>query len=205
MISHLKGFVKRKYQDNRIILDVHGVGYEILLPFFVRRALDDVAESEELDLEIYYHVKPQQPRPLLIGFKRDYERSFFEKFISVQGLGPKDAADALVFSVSAVAKAIAKGDEDFLTRMPKIGQKTAKKIIATLGDSVARWALLQDEGYDQVPSLPENARDEAIDVLVGLGYKRTEAREHVEAVLRRSPKLNDPQDILREVFRAAKG
>lgn len=211
MISHIKGTLKRKCRGNRMLLDVHGVGYEVVLPFFVMRAFDAAKEEEEghegdeINLEIYYHVTSQQPRPILIGFKREYEKTFFEKLIRVQGVGPTVAAEALVFSVSAVAKAIAKGDVEFLTRMPKIGQKTAKKIIGTLQDDVAQWALLQDEGYDQIPPVGETARDAAIDVLVGLEYKRTEAREHVEAVLRRSPKLNDPQDILREVFRAAKG
>lgn len=207
MISTITGILRRKYRGNRVIVEAGGLGYEIILPFFVMRTLDNIREEEEkqITLQIYYHVTSQQPRPILIGFSREHEKSFFEKLISVQGVGPTVAADALVFSISSIAKAIVNGDVEFLTRMPRIGQATAKRIIGTLQDKVAESALLQDEGFDQIPPVADSARDEAIDALVSLGYKRPLARDDVEAVLKRSPKLRDPQDILREVFRATKG
>ncbi len=205
MISFLSGRLRRKNrEDQKIVVDVNGVGYEVLLPFFVRRAFDEKEIGEPVELEVYYHVAERQPRPLLIGFNREHERSFFERLLSVSDIGPARAARALIFSVSAVAQAIEDGDVRFLTRMPEIGERTAQKIVATLKGKVAEWALLKDEGFTTAPAPEEDLRQEALDVLVGLGYKRAEAREEVEQALKREPGARTIEELIREVFKRGK-
>lgn len=202
MISHLSGRLLRKSrEDQKIVVDVNGVGYDVLLPFFVRRAFDDRDIGSPVDLEVFYHVAERQPRPLLIGFNREHERTFFERLLSVSDIGPLKAARALIFSVSAVAQAIEDGDVRFLTRMPEIGERTAQKIVATLRGKVAEWALLKDEGYATPPAPQEDLRQEAVDVLVGLGYKRGEAREEVEQAFNRDPGVKSVEELIREVFK----
>ena len=202
MISHLSGRLLRKNrEDQKIVVDVNGVGYDVLLPFFVRRAFDDKDIGAPVDLDIYYHVAERQPRPLLIGFNREHERLFFERLLSVADLGPVKAARALIYSVSAVAQAIENGDVQFLTRMPGMGERTAQKIVATLKGKVAEWALLKDEGYASPPTAKEDLRQEALDVLVGLGYKRSEAREEVEQAFKRDPGVKSVEELIREVFK----
>src|SRR5579872_1570843 len=129
MISSLTGILKRKLPD-RVVLDVGGVGYDVFLPQFVMRSLEHHAEGEPLELEIYYHVTERQIRPTLIGFNNGYEKRFFEKFISVEDIGPQKAARAMILSVSAIAQAIETDDITVLRKLPGIGERTARKMVA---------------------------------------------------------------------------
>ena len=206
MISHVKGTIKSINQENsRVVVDVNGVGYEIMLPMFVMRSLVDRGKEvgEEIALETYYHVSERQPKPVLVGFNNDFERRFFEKLIAVEDLGPTKAARAFVFSVSTVANAIEDANAQLLQSMPGIGARTAQKIIATLKEKVAEFALLKDEGYDSKPSVArKDIKDEAVEVLAGLGYKRTEARAKVDDALETDPGVKEVEQLIREVFRA---
>ena len=205
MISYIKGTILDFDRDaSKIEVDVNGVGYEILLPAFVMRSLVDHGkeEGDEIILRIYYHVSERQPRPVLVGFNSEFERRFFEKLIAVEDIGPSKAAKAFVFSVSTVANAIEDGDAKVLERMPGIGARTAQKIIATLKEKVAEFALLKDEGYDSVPKVSRKSiSDEATEVLVGLGYKRAEAKAKIEEALAYNPGMKDTEELIREVFR----
>src|SRR5947209_11771133 len=113
VIAYLHGTLKRKLPD-RVIVDVGGVGYEVFLPQFVMRGLQDTPEGERIELDIYYHVTERQVRPTLIGFNNGYEKRFFEKFISVEDIGPQKAARAMTMSVSTLARAIEADDVDLL-------------------------------------------------------------------------------------------
>jgi Holliday junction DNA helicase RuvA len=189
--------------EERIIVDVQGVGYEVLLPFFVRRTFEDKEIGSSVELDIYYYVSERQPRPVLIGFNREHERSFFEQLIQVEDIGPSKAAKALIFSVSTIARAIEDGDANQLKRLEGIGERTAQKIIATLRGKVSAWALLRDEGYSTVPPLlAPNMQDEALEALVTLGYRRLEARREIDAAMQRQPDLGSTEGLLREIFRA---
>ncbi|MDQ2744180.1 MAG: Holliday junction DNA helicase RuvA, partial [Chloroflexota bacterium] len=86
MISYIHGTLKRKLAD-RVVVDVGGVGYDVFLPQFVIRSLEDHAEGQPIEFEIYYHVTDRQLRPTLIGFNNAFEKRFFEKFISVEDIG----------------------------------------------------------------------------------------------------------------------
>ena len=210
MINYLKGVIRRIYKEEaRIVLDVNGVGYELILPYFVMRALqeEDKVEGDEAAMEIYYHASERQPRPVLVGFKKESERTFFEKLIQVEDVGVNTAARALVFSVSTIARAIEEGDTALLVRMPGIGKRTADKMVATLKGKVAEWALLKDEGYATVPppTVHADVREEVVSVLVNLGHRRSEATEKVEAAAKSSAAARDPQELLREVFRLERG
>lgn len=206
VISYIKGTIRNvDKDDSRIVVEVNGVGYEVLLPFFVMRSLTERGKKggEEVELEIYYHIAERQPRPILVGFTNNSERRFFEKLIAVEDIGPAKAAKAFVFSVSTVANAIESRDAQLLEKMPGIGQRTAQKIIATLQGKVAEFALLKDEGYASIPAVEkEDIKEEAVEVLAGLGYKKAEARLRVDEALKRNPKVKDTEELIREVFRA---
>lgn len=205
MIAYLSGRLKRLQRDNlRVIVEVGGVGYEVLLPFFVRRTLEGKAEGDPVEFEVFYYVSERQPRPLLIGFNREHEKTFFERLIEVEDIGPMKAANALVFSVSTIANAIEDGDIATLKKMPGIGERTAARMVASLKGKVAQWALLRDEGFDTVPAeRPElsGLRDGVVEALVALGYRRPESRSRVDEAIKRNPRVKDEQELLREVFR----
>ncbi len=209
MISYLSGTVRRLSRNPaRVIIVAGGVGHEVVLPDFVLQALlqEGVKEGAELELETYSPVTDRNPKPLLVGFKRLHEKRFFEQLIEVEGLGPARAAAALVFSVSTVARAIENEDVRVLTRMPGIGTRGAQKMIATLKGRVMDTALLQDEGFTTAAATADravDARSEAMDVLVSLGYRPPEARSKVEEAVARRPDIaDDAEELMREIFRA---
>ena len=208
MISYITGTIRSLTREpGRAVVIAGGVGYEISLPTYVYQSLanDGIGEGSQVELEIYYHVTERQPKPSLVGFRHPSEKLFFEQLIQVEGIGPSKAASALVFPVSTIATAIENEDLGSLQRLPGIGSRAAQKIVATLRGKVAATALLVDAGISeqgQTPP-PSDARSEAIEALVTLGYRPTEAQDKVDAVLRQAPEAaDDLQELMREVFKA---
>lgn len=206
MINYLKGVIRRVQKaEGKVILDVNDVGYELLLPYFVMRSLEEEqrGHGDEVEMEVYFHASERQPKPVLVGFRTEFERTFFEKLIQVEDVGVGTAARALVFSISTIARAIEDGDTSLLVQMPGIGRRTADKMIATLKGKVAEWALLRDEGYATIP-IPEvhdDIQEEVVSVLVNLGHRNVEAKQKVEEAVKASGAIKDTQELLREVFR----
>ena len=209
MISYIRGTIRSiDTESSQLVVEVNGVGYEVLLPTFVMRSVteDQVKRTgDDIELQTYYHVPDRPPRPVLVGFNNDFERRFFERLIQVEDIGPSKAARAFVFSVSTVATAIENADVQLLQRMPGIGQRTAQKMVATLQGKVAEFALLRDEGYATIPAVEKaDMREEAIGILTALGHRKSDATAKVDAVLKQNPHLKDTQDVIRDVFRAEK-
>ena len=208
MINYLTGTIRSLTRDPaKVVIVAGGVGYEVSLPTYVYQSLanDGIREGSEVELEIYYHVTERQPKPMLVGFRHPSEKDFFEQLIQVEGIGPAKAAAALVFPVSTIASAIEIEDLGALQRLPGIGSRAAQKIVATLRGKVAATALLQDAGISEQGRTPPpaDARSEAVEALVTLGYRPTEARDKVEEAIRRAPDaIDDLQLLMREVFRA---
>jgi Holliday junction DNA helicase RuvA len=208
MISYITGTIRSLTREpGKAVIIAGGVGYEVSLPTYVYQSLanDGIVAGSDVELEIYYHVTERQPKPMLVGFRHPSEKQFFEQLIQVEGIGPAKAAAALVFPVSTIASAIETEDFGALTRLPGIGNRAAQKIVATLRGKVAATALLQDAGIaeqGQTPP-PSDARSEAIEALVTLGYRPTEAQDKVEVAIRHAPEVaDDLQELMREVFKA---
>lgn len=203
MIAFLRGKLAA-IADNHVIVDVGGVGYDVLLPTFVATTVAEKEVGAEVELITYYHVSEKQPRPLLIGFNREFERAFFEEFLSVSGIGPARAARALTYSVSVIADAIEGGNRQLLGRLEGIGPRTADKIIATLKGRVAKYALAQDEHLDSAKSEPmptaSAIEHEALAMLVQLGYKRPEALKMIRDTFAKHPETADAEELIRLIY-----
>ncbi len=208
MIGYLEGTLRTLNRDPaQAVVVCAGVGYEVTLPTFVHQSIinEGPQEGDEIELEIYYHVTERQPKPLLVGFRHPNEREFFQQLMQVEGIGPARAAAALVFPVSVIARAIESEDLAVLTTLPGVGARAAQKMIATLRGKVTATALLKDQRITESDrDQPErDSRIDAIDVLVSLGYRHTEARGSVQEAIARKPEAeNDVQELVREVFRA---
>ena len=129
MICRISGKLIEKKADS-IVLDANGICYEVLIPGAVMQCLENSVQLEEIVSLITYHylqVEPSKGFPVLIGFLNEIEKEFFEKFITVSGIGPKAAVRALKMPISMIARAIDMGDLAYLKSLPGIGEQRAKE------------------------------------------------------------------------------
>jgi len=193
VIATLHGRLRRRLED-RIILEVGGVGYEVFLPPIALRALEgahaeDGDKTSELALVIYYHATRDQPRPVLIGFTSDLDKEFFERLITVKDIGPMVAARALA--------------------APGIGPQKAKNIVAQLQAKVAKFALAREDVPADAPATSpappdaEGLRELVWEVLTKqLGHRPSEASQLITDALRRRPTVTTPEELFDEIYRS---
>lgn len=201
MIAYLEGTLLKKETD-RIILLANQVGYEVLVPLFVMETINAKSVGDMVSLFIYYHQTERQPKPVLIGFHLEAEREFFLMFISVEAIGPLKAVKALNLSIRDIARAIESKNLEALKRLNGIGDRTARKIIATLQGKMGKFALIRDEDTDN-PLLPvDDFVEQVIGVLVDqLGHRMPEAKQMVQDAMKRKPLIANPEDLFDEVYR----
>jgi len=206
VIAFLRGPVLRR-TDEVVVIEAGGVGYEVHLPAVVARALPSPRQDDHPQVELYisFHATANQPKPLLIGFLHEIEQEFFERFITVDGLGPTKAMKAIVHPIHVIADAIERKDVQFLRRLPGIGERTGEKIVATLHGKMGKYALLREEPVRPEPSV-EDFKEEVLDVLTAqLGHRQVEARRMVDEALRRRPEIASAEELFQEVYHVEKG
>ena len=212
MISQLTGIVSH-VAENTLNLSVSGISYEVFIPSSVMQNLGGKLENNtEVTLITYhyYQTDPSKSIPILIGFSNRIEKEFFEKFITVSGVGPKAAVRALKPPIPQIAAAIDAGDISFLKSLPGIGEQRAKEIIAKLQGKMGKFGLMRSEktGRNGAKAVgPHEALDiqaEALEILMQLQYKKDEARDMVQKALGRKPDASSAEDILNEVYRQRK-
>ena len=206
MISFLTGEIRNIFPEKSIIeINVSGVGYEVSLPTFV---MDEIINSgkkngEKINLEIYYHSTERSPKPLLVGFNNQLEKLFFEKIIQVEGVGPLKAVSALIFPVAIVSQAIEDEDISILNQMPGIGARAAQKMIATLKGKLIDIISDSRSSLNATDSNKNALRDDIVEILVGLGFKESDAIIKINEVISEKPELKDNlEEIIREIFKS---
>jgi Holliday junction DNA helicase RuvA len=203
VIGFLKGRVVRK-TDGMMVIETGGVGYEVALPPVVEAAVS-AEVGATVELFISYHASANQPRPVLIGFLREIEQEFFDRFITVDGVGPAKAVRAMVHQVHEIADAIERRDVAYLRRLPGIGTRTAEKVIAELHGKMGKYALLREEVAPTAPA-PADFKEEVVEILTRqLGHRAAEARRMVEEALRRAPQIDAAEALFQEVYRMERG
>ena len=209
MICRLRGVV-REHAETHLVMDVNGVFYQVFVPpSIMQKVIEKTAEQGEVELVTFHYQQLEVGKgfPVLIGFTNDIEREFFERFITVSGVGPKAALKALTLPIPTIARAIDEGDFGLLKSLPGIGEQRAKDIVAKLQGKVGKFALIQTKREaEAVPSDEQRAiEEEAVAVLVQLEYKKHEAKQMVHAALTRNPKLKTAEELLNEVYRQRLG
>jgi Holliday junction DNA helicase RuvA len=187
--------------DTTVLLDVGGLGYEIVLPGCVADKLPTAA-GEKVTLEIHptFNLEGNSGRFTFFGFTNAIEREFFEALVSVASIGPKTAARAFALPMARIAAAIDAGDHAFLLKLPGIGQQKARDIVAKLQGKVTKFMLIRDPLARPIPAMPDFAQ-EAVAVLLQLEYRRPEAEEMVANALEVAPNVRDAETLLAEVYR----
>jgi holliday junction DNA helicase RuvA len=204
LISYIRGAVNIR-NDSDVIVWSNGIGYEVLVPATVMKALLKRSEEERSNVTLvtfhYYENNQSRIVPRLIGFGNEVEREFFELFITVANMGPKTAVRALSKSFHSIAEAIEEGNYKELSTLPGIGEKKARQIVATLQGKAGKFALIQDEEITHEPRPAEDIRREAVEVLLQLGYRRAEAQDMVKrAVEASSSKPKSSEELIQTIY-----
>jgi Holliday junction DNA helicase RuvA len=173
MIALLTGVIAHKSPDH-VILDVHGVGYRVLIPF----STYDELPVEGGNAVLHIHTSVREDAIQLYGFRTGLEKSFFQLLISVSGVGPKMARDILSnIQPAPLAQALAQGDIHKLSAIPGIGKKTAERLVLELKDKAGKLnpAPLPVSEARAIPT--EDVMDDVVSALLNLGYKEQQVRK----------------------------
>jgi len=200
MIGYLEGKLLRK-GDDRILVLANQVGYEVLLPAFVMNTFRAKSVGDPVSIYIYHQQTERQPKPVLIGFNLEVEKEFFQYFISVEAIGALKAVKALDIPVRDIARAIESKNVQKLKQLKGIGDRTARKIIATLEGKMDKFALIRKSQKEEIP-IVEDLLQQVLDVLIGqLGYKIKEAKQMITDAMKRNSNISTPEELFEEVYR----
>lgn len=197
MIAHLSGTLLEK-RVPRLVVDVVGVGYEVLVPLSTFYAVGDIGAG--VALRIHTHVREDSLQ--LFGFSTALEIALFERLIAVSGIGPRLALSILSgIEPPDLVRAIGQSDLARLTRIPGVGRKTAERLVVELRDR-----LPSIEGVAPGPAAEpgDDVREDVLSALGNLGYQRQAAEKAVDAVLSRAAS-REFEPVLRDVLRALAG
>lgn len=173
MIALLTGQIAHKSPDH-VILDVHGVGYRVMIPFSTYYEL-----PEEGPATLHIHTSVREDAIQLYGFRTRTEKSFFQLLISVSGVGPKLARDILSnIQPPQLASALMQSDLHKLSAIPGIGKKTAERLVLELREKVVKLDAGVAPASDMHGRvLQENGvLDDVVSALSNLGYKEVQIR-----------------------------
>ncbi|MCK4806489.1 MAG: hypothetical protein KAT09_02520 [Candidatus Aegiribacteria sp.] len=194
MIESIRGSVE-KTADSIIHIRTGPIVVRILAPGYFFKS---VSAGQDVDIPVYLHLQLEGNRivPLLVGFPEVRDREFFEKFISVSGVGVKAAVKALEKPPDRIASAIASEDYDYLTTLPGIGKKRARQIVAGLQEQMEKI-------YGSVSSgrTASVAGGEAKAVLRQLGVPVTEADKLIETACSELGEEAGTSDIVKRAMK----
>ena len=201
MIGLLRGKVIYK-QPPELLLEVHGVGYELQASMntFYNLPLDTQAE-----VIIYTHFVVREDAQTLFGFSSQEERSLFRHLLKVTGIGPKMAL-AIVSGMTAAefAQLVHAADVNALSRIPGVGKKTAERLIIEMRDRLPKTEAPFSPSGTNKPTQPPftlvSPVDEALNALLALGYKPAQASKMVAAFENQNLSV---EDIIRQALRSS--
>lgn len=177
MIAWLRGRLLDK-QPTRLVLDVHGVGYDVAIPVSTYYAVGE--PGSDVELRVHTHVR--EDAIALFGFLTAYELTVFEKLIGTSGIGPKLGLSVLSgIDAADFAAAVQRGDVARLTRIPGVGRKTAERICLELKDKLPAAPGAAPAAAAAAPS--SAIRDDLVSALTNLGYHRTAVDKTLDRLL----------------------
>jgi Holliday junction DNA helicase RuvA len=179
MIGHLKGQIISK-NPPEILLEVSGIGYELLCPMSTFYELGNLND----EILLFTHLSIKEDAHTLFGFISKDEKNIFRELIRVNGVGPKVALAILShLAVPSLIECIANEDSDLLAKTPGIGKKTALKLIVELQDRLSKVELTSSSISNNAIQKSSNPNiQQAIEALQSLGFKTKEANNMVSKI-----------------------
>ena len=205
MISALTGELRRVDED-RLHLQVGPLLVEMLVPASDVPLLQ-AGVGQEMTFHTLLYLEGDASggniEPRLVGFLKPQDKRFFEKFITVKGIGPKKALKALALPTGDVAHAIESKDTRFLVGLPQIGKRMADQIIAELAGKVGEFVTVgAGNGKPAIGAAARSAIEEdAISTLMALGERRLDAEHLLERAKQSNGNLKTTEALVREMLR----
>ncbi|HVM96705.1 MAG TPA: Holliday junction branch migration protein RuvA [Candidatus Acidoferrales bacterium] len=196
MIAQLSGVLAYKSPE-QLIVDVHGVGYQVLVSLNSFYRLPE--QGETVQLHIHTHVREDSLQ--LFGFLERAEKELFLLLLSVSGIGPRLGLNILSgLPADELLTALEAGDLVRLVAIPGVGKKTAERLVLELRDKVKLVKTTRSTAERQPVSGLET---EAVSALVNLGYRQAEAERAVKAA--RSAGAADIAAVIRDALKRVAG
>lgn len=194
MITFLSGKLAAALPTQAVI-DVGGVGYEVLIPLSSYDRLPAVGQA----VQILTHLHVREDAQLLYGFMSTAERDLFRLLVNhVSGIGPKLALAVLSgMSVGSFKSAVVNGDSASLAKISGLGKKTAERIVLELKDKLGVSAVWEAASAAHAPTPAEVQANEAVLALIALGYKQVEAHKTVRELQEREPQIGSAEDLVK--------
>jgi Holliday junction DNA helicase RuvA len=181
MIGRLRGMLLEK-RAPELVLDVHGIGYELQAPLGTIAGLPAVGQ----EVVLYTHLAVREDAQQLFGFLRRDERDLFRALIRVSGIGPRLGLAILSgMDADEFVRCVQRGDALALKKLPGIGKKTAERLVIEMRDGLGEWtpAVTVPAAVGNPAAARNRMVQDAESALIGLGYKPVEAARAVNAVL----------------------
>jgi Holliday junction DNA helicase RuvA len=192
MIARLTGVLEEKTPE-QLLVDVHGVGYQVFVSLQTFYRLP--ALHERVSLHIYTHLREDALQ--LFGFSDEKEKASFLLLKGVSGIGPRLALNILSgIPVAELENALRASDVTRLVAVPGVGKKTAERLVIELREKVGSL----EDGLPGVSGEQAAFSAEATSALVNLGYRRAEAEKAVREALRRG--AGSIADLIRDSLRS---
>tara|TARA_B100000700_G_C14807838_1_gene743712 strand:- start:291 stop:878 length:588 start_codon:yes stop_codon:yes gene_type:complete len=190
MIGKLNGKLVAK-RPPVIVIDCHGVGYEVEAPMSTIYELPEIGEN----VVLCTHLAIRDDAHLLYGFLTESERKLFRALLKINGVGTKMALVILSgMSVNDFFSCVRSEDWASLVSLPGVGRKTAERLVLDMRDKIDK--ILPDG--DMSSSSQSSIVDDAVSALVSLGYKRQDAEKYVDNL---DSNLSTSEEIIREVLK----
>jgi Holliday junction DNA helicase RuvA len=206
MIVRLTGVVIEVGTETAVI-ERDGVGREVLVPANVLGELTAVRGREITLFTLEFIEGSQAAGPLtprLVGFTRAEDRTFFLRFISVKGVGPRKALRALTEPMRTIAQWIEQGDRKSLTRLPGIGGRAAEIVVAELKGKLADLAIGAPTAPADTARFTPTQHD-AVEVMIAFGDNRTDAERWIIRAAELHPDLASAEDWAKAAYRVKAG
>ena len=195
MISFLKGTLSEAL-PTQVVIDVNGVGYEVLIPL----SSFDKLPSLGGEVKLLTHLAIRDDAHVLYGFSSETERDLFRQLIRhVTGIGPKIALNVLSGTTpTSFQAAVVNGDVKALSGISGVGKKTAERIVVELRDKIGDGMVI-DSGSGAPISAEDQKMADAIAALEALGSKPKDAQEAIRVAIT----MLGPDKPVDELVRAA--
>jgi Holliday junction DNA helicase RuvA len=196
MITFLQGKLVDA-DPTHITVDVHGVGYEVVIPL----SSFDKLPAPGQELKVLTHLAVREDAHVLYGFMSAGERDLFRLLINtVSGIGPKIALNVLSgMSVTAFRGAVANGDVKSLSQISGVGRKTAERIVVELKDKVGQSSAWEASSAQRAQTPEDQRLNDAVLALMALGFKQQEAFDSA----RKAQAVLGAQANVEDIVRAA--